>query len=150
MTKLFPVPTAEPQMRSPKSTETPLMLLKMRSSLAGEDDENLVFVHISCPDDLKARGTRRTVRRHAMRETGKSRRSRKRIQTWELSVKEQTCEDDAVSIGSSQGELLPFSARKPVVFDPYNAAYYPIQLDDRTMQLIHFSKPIVSYRIFMD
>lgn len=150
MTKLFPVPTAEPQMRSPKSTEAPLMLLKMRSSVAGEDDENFVFVHISCPDDLKTRGTRRTVRRHAMRETGKSRRSRKRIQTWELSVKEQICEDDAVSIGSSQGELLPFPARQPVAFDPYNAAYYPIQLDDRTMQLIHFSKPIASDRIFMN
>ncbi|PLB52209.1 hypothetical protein P170DRAFT_423105 [Aspergillus steynii IBT 23096] len=110
----------------------------MRPLGTDEENEGLVFVHISRPDDLKARGTRRTIRQKAMREIGKSRRSRKRPQTWELSLKEQPPEDDGLSTTSSQSTLTPCSPRKPIAFDPHNASYYPIQLDDRIMQLIHF------------
>ncbi|KAH8430860.1 uncharacterized protein LDX57_008524 [Aspergillus melleus] len=110
----------------------------MRPVVQEGEEEDLVFVHISRPDDLKAKGTRRTIRRHAMREIGKSRRSRKRPQTWELSLKDGILDDDRSSTSSSHDELAPYSSRKPIVFDPYNASYYPIPLDDRIKQLIHF------------
>lgn len=129
--------------------KTSYTLSKMRPLVDEDEGEGLVFVHVSCPDDLKAKSTRRTIRRKAMREIGKSRRSRKRPQTWELSLKEPIFEDDGMSTTSSETTVSPYSAQKPIAFDPHNASYYPIELDDRIKRLIQFSMRPWSIQLFM-
>jgi hypothetical protein len=114
--------------------------------LPDEMGDDLIFVNISRPDDIKSRDTRRTIRSRVMREIGRSRRSRKRPPTWELSLNlenRQTLGDGYYRSSTSDSDSGSSSQIIPSSLDPCNTTYYPVQLDSRGLQLIHFSTTIM-------
>ncbi|OJK01441.1 hypothetical protein ASPACDRAFT_41702 [Aspergillus aculeatus ATCC 16872] len=96
--------------------------------------DDLVFVNISRPDEIKAASTQRTIRRTVMRDIGRSRRTQRKPRTWALSVR-QTINPSRTAV-----DPLPSltNTSVPASIDPCNTAYYPVHLDDRDLQLLHF------------
>ncbi|PYH49691.1 uncharacterized protein BP01DRAFT_419836 [Aspergillus saccharolyticus JOP 1030-1] len=101
----------------------------MASMLSQQED--FVFVNISRPDEIKAASTQRTIRRWVMRDIGRSRRTQRKPQTWTLSLTPSIHPSTALISSANP-------ARIPASIDPCNATFYPTQLDDRGLQLMHF------------
>ncbi|RAL12969.1 uncharacterized protein BO97DRAFT_442815 [Aspergillus homomorphus CBS 101889] len=102
----------------------------MKHSPSQQDD--LVFVNISRPDEIKSASTQRTIRRRVMRDIGKSRRTQRRPQTLALSLRPSPGPDPVTSGSPSMDTSIPTS------LDPCNTTFYPTQLDERGLQLMHF------------
>ncbi|PYH85714.1 hypothetical protein BO82DRAFT_429211 [Aspergillus uvarum CBS 121591] len=96
--------------------------------------DELVFVNISRPDEIKTASTQRTIRRTVMRDIGRSRRTQRKPRTWALSVRQP------VNPSTTAVDSLPSLTNTsiPASIDPCNTAYYPVDLDDRGLQLMHF------------
>ncbi|OJJ67537.1 hypothetical protein ASPBRDRAFT_58647 [Aspergillus brasiliensis CBS 101740] len=92
----------------------------MKLSPPAEDD--FVFVNVSRPDDIKSASTQRTIRRHVMRDIGRSRRTRPERRTWPVALK----------------PLEPVVEHIPASIDPCNTTFYPVPMSDRALQLMHF------------
>lgn len=95
----------------------------MKLSPPAEDD--FVFVNVSRPDEFKAASTQRTIRRHVMRDIGRSRRrTRPGQRTWSVTLRAPSD---------------PVTEHIPVSIDPCNTTFYPGPMSDRALQLMHFS-----------
>ncbi|GLA66584.1 hypothetical protein AtubIFM55763_006524 [Aspergillus tubingensis] len=94
----------------------------MKLSPPAEDD--FVFVNVSRPDEFKAASTQRTIRRHVMRDIGRSRRrTRPGQRTWSVTLRAPSD---------------PVTEHIPVSIDPCNTTFYPGPMSDRALQLMHF------------
>ncbi|RAK73253.1 uncharacterized protein BO72DRAFT_437892 [Aspergillus fijiensis CBS 313.89] len=104
----------------------------MKQQKTQQDDR--VFVNISRPDEIKSASTQRTIRRTVMRDIGRSRRTQRKPRTWALSVR------PPVNSSTTAIDTLPSLTNTsiPASIDPCNTAYYPVPLDDRGLQLMHF------------
>lgn len=91
---------------------------------SGMQEDQFVFVNISRPDEINRAATQRTIRRHVMRDIGRARRTHARPLTWTLALKPP---------------VHPGLDSIPASLDPGNTTYYPTPLDDRGLQLLHFS-----------
>ena len=97
----------------------------MKLSPPVEDD--FVFVNISRPDEIKSASTQRTIRRHVMRDIGRSRRTRPEQRTWSVALRAPSD---------------PVTEHIPAPIDPCNTTFYPTPMSDRALQLMHFSMPL--------
>ncbi|KAI2817573.1 transcriptional regulator family: Fungal Specific TF [Aspergillus niger] len=93
----------------------------MKLSHPVEDD--FVFVNISRPDEIKSASTQRTIRRHVMRDIGRSRRTRPEQRTWSVGLRAPSD---------------PVTEHIPAPIDPCNTTFYPTPMSDRALQLMHF------------
>ncbi|GKZ36305.1 hypothetical protein AbraIFM66950_007339, partial [Aspergillus brasiliensis] len=90
--------------------------------LSPPTENDFVFVNISRPDEIKSASTQRTIRRHVMRDIGRSRRARPERRTWPVALK----------------PLEPVVEHIPASIDPCNTTFYPVPMTDRALQLMHF------------
>jgi hypothetical protein len=98
----------------------------------------VVFVNVSHPDDIRDRAVQTDIRRHVMRDIGKSRRRRRRptIVPLEL-VEDQPSNEQEKPPAVYGGEIKQSS---PAIHSLGPGCCLPLEPDSRTLELFHFSK----------
>ncbi|KAJ9144729.1 hypothetical protein NKR23_g5858 [Pleurostoma richardsiae] len=96
----------------------------------------VVFVNVSHPDDIRDRAVQTDIRRHVMRDIGKSRRRRRRptIVPLEL-VEDQPSNEQEKPPAVYGGEIKQSS---PAIHSLGPGCCLPLEPDSRTLELFHF------------
>jgi hypothetical protein len=119
---------------------------RSEAMISSQNDEgDIMFVHVSKPG-VRSPRTQTRVRQHIMRDIGLSRRRKKRQVTVSLKIPTGSLDDDV----DRPLESISQPPRHSDAYIPYPQPFipptglYPVQVDARDRQLMHFSTLLLS------
>ena len=115
---------------------------------------SIAFVHLSHPDDIRNRNVQAGIRRHVMKDIGRSRRKRPRRVAIPLEVQPRPAsgglggpggrpsDGRADALGLDVARPAGEALRPPRLLLPLNRlGILGVDLDDRALQIVHLSEP---------